>query len=306
MFRLPHPPSPHAEIHELADFVEWCAWRDGVFSARAANMVLDQLDDNTYNEGCNDDSDLNGRNLDEVFLELDRRKSACGGAYPFELNQVGSVLRFDDSADPRGDVYLYLLLGTRLNMKDDRVHANLDGADLLEKIAAHVMRNYLCRERARSEIFGTADKGTFEMKVNRLCQALGEGGGFKHWDTGPIRAKDAKLDVVTWVPFSDAHPGKLIVFTQCKTGSTWQDRLGDLNPEAFFKTWTRDRCALLNPIRAFCVSEAASQAKWTELTTQAGLLLDRCRIVDFAHGLSTELEHDLCQWTQAAFESLTE
>lgn len=305
MFRLPHAPSPRAETHELADFVEWCAWRDGSFSARAANMALDQVDDNFDNKGCDDDSDVNASNLDEVFIELERRRKACGGAYPFELDRAGSVLRkVDGSKDLRSAVYLYLLLSTRLDMKSNRVHADLDGADLLEGLAACVMRNYLGYERARSEVFGTADKATFEKKVNWLCKSLGEGGGFKKWDTGRLRAKDAKLDVVTWIPFSDGHPGKLILFTQCKTGSTWHNRLGDLNPEAFLKTWTSDRCTMLNPIRAFCISEAASQSKWTEITTQAGLFLDRCRIVDFTRDLPKNLERDLVRWTKAAFKSI--
>lgn len=57
MFRLPNAPSPRAETHEIADFVEWCAWRDGKCSARAANLAIDQVDDNFENDGCNDDSD---------------------------------------------------------------------------------------------------------------------------------------------------------------------------------------------------------------------------------------------------------
>jgi hypothetical protein len=305
MFRLPHAPSPRAEIHELADFIEWCAWRDGQCSARAANMALDQVNDNFDNQGCDDDSDETGRNLEEVFVELERRVKACGGGYPFQLDRVGSVLTHLRKADnSRCAIYHYLLLSTRLDMKDNREHGDIDGADLLERLAAHVMRNYLGPERARSEVFGTSTQGSFAEKVDALCLALSEGGGFKQWDRGRVYANDAKLDVVTWIPFSDGHPGKLIVFTQCKTGSTWRNRLGDLNPEAFLKTWTQHRCVSLTPLRAFCVSEAASQSRWTEITAQAGIFLDRCRIIDFAHNLDAALLKNLKRWTMEAFRSL--
>ncbi|MFZ4779333.1 MAG: hypothetical protein ACOYM3_28565 [Terrimicrobiaceae bacterium] len=305
MFRLPNAPPPQAETHEIADFVEWCAWRYGKCSARAANKAIDQVDDNFENDGCDDNSDETSKNLEEVFIELERRVNACGGGYPFRLDNAGSVLtHLGMDADPRHAIYHYLLLSTRLDMKNNREHAKIDGADLLEHLGAHVMRNYLGINRAKSEVFGTSRDGGFSEKVDALCRSIGEGGGFSHNDTGRVYAKDAKLDVVSWIPFSDGHPGKLIVFTQCKTGSTWRDRLGDLNPEAFLKTWTQHRCTALNPIRAFCVSEATNQSRWTEISTQAGIFLDRCRIVDFAHDIDPRLLKILRRWTKKAFDSL--
>lgn len=305
MFRLPNAPSPRAEIHELADFVEWCAWRDGKCSARAANLALDQVDDNFPNDGCDDNSDETSRNLEEVFIELERRVKACGGGYPFRLDDAGNVLtHLGTDADPRHTIYHYLLLSTRLDMKSNRKHVGIDGTHLLEHLGAHVMRNYLGIRRAKSEVFGTAKSGRFSDKVDMLCRSLGEGGGFNNWDGGRVFANDAKLDVVTWVPFSDGHPGKLTVFTQCKTGSSWLDRLGDLNPDAFLKTWTKHKSIALNPLRAFCVSEAASQSRWTQISTQAGIFLDRCRIVDFAHDVDPRLLKTLRRWTKKAFDSL--
>jgi len=267
-------------------------------------MAIDQADDNFENVGCDDDSDETSRNLEEVFIELERRVKACGGGYPFRLDDAGSVLtHLGMDADPRHTIYHYLLLSTRLDMKSNRKHADIDGAGLLEHLSAHVMRNYLGIKRAKSEVFGTARSGRFSEKVDALCRSLGEGGGFKHWDSGRVCANDAKLDVVTWVPFSDEHPGKLIVFTQCKTGSTWRNHLGDLNPQAFFMTWAERNC-FLNPLRAFCVSEAASQSRWTEVSTQAGIFLDRCRLVDFAHDIDSALLKTLRRWTKKAFDSL--
>ena len=304
MFFLPNPPPASANLHETADFIEWSAWRHGVFSAREANQAIDQLDDNSYNEGCDDDSDETSEALDEVFNEIERREQACGGGYPFRIAPVGNVLRCGyTEGNPRHLIYRYLLLSTRLNMKSNRVHAGVDGALLLEELAAQVMRNYLGNSRATSEVFGTAASGGFPAKVDRLCKRLGEGGGYQNADGGRSFAKDAKLDVVTWVPFTDGQPGKLIVFTQCKTGSSWMDSLGDLSPEAFFKTWTRERGTVLTPLRAFCVAEAANRTRWQEVSNRAGLFLDRCRIIDFSQGLKENLIEQIRTWTSAAYEN---
>lgn len=290
----------------MADFIEWCAWRDGSCSARATNKVIDQLDDNFDNIGCDDNSDETGQSLEEVFSEFEYRQNACNGAYPFKIVRSGSVLHRIESkkTDPRYGIYHYLLLSTRLNMKRYRLHAKIDGAELLEELSAHVVKSYLGLNRAKSIVFGTACKGTFTDKVNRLCELLLEGGGFHQWDRGHIYAQDAKLDVVTWIPFSDQQPGKLIVFTQCKTGSTWQGHLGDLIPDAFLKTWTKHRSVMFTPIRAFCVSEAANRSRWTDLTSHAGLFFDRCRLVDFCCNIDKPLLKKISSWTDAAKQSL--
>ncbi len=303
MFYLPHAPSPRANVHEVADFIEWSAWRHGVFSAREANQAINQLDDNAYNDGCDDDSDSTAQELDEVFNEIERREHGCRGGYPFQLHSVGSILRSrTNKQNHRFLIYRYLLLCTRLNMSANRVHAGLDGAFLLEKLTAQVMKNCLGESRAFSEVFGTAESGGFPAKVQRLCDRLGEGGGYVSADGSRTFARDAKLDVVSWIPFSDGQPGKLIVFTQCKTGSSWPDSLGDLSPEAFLKTWTRDKSTVLTPIRAFCVAEAANRTRWHEISNRGGLFIDRCRTVDFSETISDELTREIEIWTNAAFE----
>lgn len=303
MFFLPHAPSPRANVHETADFIEWSAWRHGVFSAREANQAIDQLDDNAKNDGCDDDSDETAEELDEVFNEIERREQGCRGGYPFQIDSVGSVLRCrNNDHDHRILIYQYLLLCTRLNMSTNRFHAGLDGALLLEKLTAQVMKNYLGGNRAFSEVFGTAESGGFQAKVQGLCDRLGEGGGYMNADGSRTFARDAKLDVVSWIPFADGQPGKLIVFTQCKTGSCWPDSLGDLSPEAFLKTWTRDKSTVLTPLRAFCVAEAANRTRWREISNRGGLFIDRCRIIDFSESIGAELLAEIQTWTNAAFE----
>lgn len=125
-----------------------------------------------------------------------------------------------DSATRRGkpSVYIYLLLGTRLDMKDNRVHADMDGTALLEEMSAAILETYLGSGDSRTYIIGTSNRGaTFRDKVDTLCNKFGEGARFRNLHAGSVRARDAELDIVGWIPFE--APGQLIVFGQCKTGT---------------------------------------------------------------------------------------
>lgn len=302
MFKLPDLPSPQAECHELADFAELLAWDKGSTSAREITAYLGRLGENDRNIGCDDNDDENADEMDEVMVEIGRRSTACGSGYPFVLEREGTVLRHaPKKTDHRTHLYHYLLLSTRLNMTKNRVHANIDGADLLEEIAAETLRCYLGPQRARSFVFGTAAPGTadFEAKINQLCRVLGEGGAFENKDKGSVVAKDDKLDTVTWLPFADNSRNQLIVFGQCKTGTSWDGMTTQLQPTAFIKRWMNETY-IHDPLRAFCVSEAVNRARWVGHALYAGLLFDRCRIVDFCEKPDSKLLSKLIKWTTAA------
>lgn len=300
MFKLPSPPSPQADVPELADFVELICWDRGSASKREILAHLGQVDDNENNVGCDDDDDENSDVLDEVMNEIERRESACGSGYPFRLDLEGTVLRHDSENNAQKSIlYRYLLLSTRLNMNVSRVHADIDGTVLLEEVAAHSLKNYLGGTRARSIVFGTAVAGDFQTKISALCRELREGTGFRSLDDHQVQANDDKLDAVAWVPFSDLLPGQVIVFGQCKTGTSWDGLMTQLQPDTFVKKWMRDPI-LVDPVRAFCISEAEDRSKWKGTCATAGLVLDRCRLVDFCDQLPPDLLDRVSRWTFAA------
>lgn len=301
MFKLPALPSPRADVHELADFAELLAWQNDSVSAREILAYLGRTSDNEYNEGVDDEDDINADALDDVMIEIDRRSKSCVGGYPFALDLKGTVLRHDPSdSSERAIVYRYLLLSTRLNMTADKVQADIDGTGLLEEISAAVLRCYLGYDRAQSVVFGTAIGGTFRDKVDALCGALGEGGGFEALDPGPVNANDDRLDSVAWIPFSDMRNGKLIIFCQCKTGSSWKEHTTQLQPDAFIKRWMKHRTFLVVPVRAFCVSESTCPIHWGGLVSYAGLLFDRLRLVDFLDRIEPDLLERIRTWNAAA------
>lgn len=302
MYRIPLAPPPNTDTHQTADFMEWTAWRDGFASLRSTHAAIDRLDDNLCNDGCDDDSDRVAIELDDVYLELERRSDACNGGYPFALKSGSILVHTSENHAANCDTYRFLLLATRLNMQTQSIHANLNATNIMEELGSAVIRNYLGGNRSRAIVFGTSAGGSFRENVDALCKELGEGGGFKQTDTGRVYARDAKLDCVSWIPFSDRNPGKLVVFTQCKTGTSWRSTLSQLQPDAFLKTWTVDRAFCFDPIRAFCIAEAIGQSRWTETATQAGLFFDRCRLVDFATELTKGLHDEMYTWTATAFE----
>lgn len=306
-FKLPNYPSPQAHVHELADFVELLAWMYGKYSARDLQSYLGQIDDNQDNVGI-EDSDLENENLsDEVALEIGQRIRACNGSYPFYLDKTGSILTCGyDVGNTCSGIYLYLLMATRLNMQKEKVKTGIDGTGLLEELSSRVLRTYLGHERACSLVFGTAVGGSFAVKVNDLCKALGEGGRFLPLDPGKVNANDDSLDVVGWIPFADQMHSKLSVFAQCKTGTSWDSQKTELVPSGFITRWMSDRTFIFDPIRSFFIAESADRAHWCGTALYTGLLFDRCRIVDYSGTVESDLLLRIQQWTESAKNELLE
>ena len=298
MFKWPGIPSPRAAAHELADFAELSAWQEGSFSLTALSRILGQLDENDPSAGVSIDDPV-GNAAEAAYAELEQRAETCGHAYPFVLARSAQTLSFPAAtANDKHIIYQYLLLATRLNMDLNRVRAGIDGTRLFEELAAEIARIYL-GDRAQSFVFGTASQQPgFRSRVDDLCRQLGEGGGFIDRSGGRLTARDGKLDVVAWKPFADGRPGKLILFGQCKTGTSYRDTLAQLQPEAFCKKWVRDPLDLA-PVRAFFIAEALPLSLWHDTVVDAGLLFDRCRIIDFADSVNSTVLRRLTAWTTA-------
>ena len=285
----------------LADFAELICWQRGRTSATVLSRLLARLAENDYSDGVPVDEEADGR-IEATYGEIERRRDACRGGYPFEIGGEGHTLRvIKGRGNPAYAIYRYLLLSTRLNMSSDRSHAGIDGTLLLENLSAEVAKGYF-GERAESIVFGTAASGAgFQERVDDLCRRLGEGGGFTDRPSAGASARDGKLDVVVWKPFTDELPGQLMGFGQCKTGTNYRDSATVLQPDAFVKKWLREPLTV-SPVRMFFVSEAlaAARDKRYGISIDAGLLFDRCRIVDFCHGVDAGTMAKVSQWTVAA------
>lgn len=299
MFKWPGEPSARAPEHELADFAELMAWQRNSTSRTDLSRLLGRLDENDYSHGVPEEEETD-RLAEDAYREIEQREEGCGEGYPFKITKEGYTLRTPQEAENRKHtIYRYLLLATRLNMKDDRRHAGIDGALLFEELAAEVAREYL-GTHAESFVFGTAAESIdFQGKVEALCRQIKEGDGFENRDGAPSNERDGKLDVVAWKHFTDGLPGKLIAFGQCKTGTNYKDELTQLQPDSFCKKWVRTPL-VLTPIRMFFVAEALPRARWRAASVDAGLLFDRCRIVDFSDEVGADIFEKIETWTESA------
>lgn len=301
MFRLPSAPSDSASPHEFADFAEWIAWTEGSASERRVSRNIEVLADNDYYNGVPEDDTTEGK-IKDAFAVIRHRVDACRGAYPFEISDTGQTLRLrNESKDERNEgqlIYRYLLLATRMDMKNHRRHADIDGTEILEELSAEVARNYL-GERADSMVFGTAEGLAFPDKVKKLCERLNEGGGFK--GSGHLAVKDGKLDVVAWKHFADRRVGKLIAFGQCKTGTSYKDSFTQLQPNSFCQRWLKTSF-VCPPVRMFFLADELSREQLEDNSWDAGLIFDRCRIVDFSGDIRSDVIDRIGRWTVAAKE----
>lgn len=109
---------------------------------------------------------------------------------------------------------------------------------------------------------------------------------------------------MVWKHFTDRLPGKLIAFGQCKTGTHYRDTLTQLQPDSFCRKWFRSSPAVV-PVRMFFVAEALSRSNWYDTASDAGLLFDRCRIVDFCDNVQMTVLARMKGWTAAAARATT-
>lgn len=305
-FKLPQFPSARASANELADYAEIYSWLYGSCSARHVERMLCQLDNNDFNVGLDDTDSINEELAGEMLGEFQRRADASREGYPFRLGDSGSTLYVTvENLSNRELTYCYLLLATRLNMKSDRKYKGIDGTQLHEELSASVLKQYLGGERAKTMVFGTAAKGNIADKINQLCNKINEGGEYRTLDTGKDHANDDGLDVVGWIPFTDCKSGKLSVFGQCKTGTSWQESINRLQPDSFISKRMRDSFALA-PIKAFFVTEFQNRSQWSNIVHDSKLFFDRCRIIDFMSEYEVDMEilDKITTWTLAVKQNL--
>jgi hypothetical protein len=303
MFKLPSQiPTADDSIETLTDYLEFECVKEGEISFFSKIKQLLLSNDEITIQGTEDETDEAYKKMDEITQEIERRKNVSDGHYPFELHENGYKLVVQH--DTLGYwVYLYLLLSTRLNMKADKIHNNIDGTKVLEYLSAEVVRVYF-GERSQSFVFGTAEEGSFAQKIKDLCAKIGEGGGFVKRGEARISQKDDKLDVVVWIDFQDKYWSKLIGFGQCKTGTTFDDQdTIELQPDDFCKKWFVD-LPIVRPLKMFFCSQNYPIHNYSKVVN-AGLVFDRMRLMSLLPSqINPTLLNQIQSWCIGALDFL--
>ena len=320
MKQLLDTPSTQASPARIADFAELLA-----IKAADKNVSVQDIVSALKRTGEGEEDEEFERPVEEAFEELAARRQHTGGANaldPFEID--GDLLKLKKAkANTDHDLlYVFLLLATRLNMLTEKTQAGLDGTQLFEFLCLEIAKRYwgasskdaLIASRVHGTIFGTSRatwrsdpaskfKPTkFQDAVTDLCRDLGEGHRFRTKDQhDEVTANDDKLDVVVWRNFSDQRPAKLIGFGQCKTGDHWELELPRLNPATFCNRWLHDAPCVV-PIKLFFLTDRVVE-RWKTRCYEAGILFDRCRIIDYADEVPANLVAQCATWTRAGLSS---
>lgn len=307
MIRFDDLPSVNASVERLADWLEFLALSSDGHSVSRSDLIRDLGISGTTDAIENTDVDGSiEATADDVFSELDERIISTGGdagPYPFTLSENVLALK----TGQEGSIYVFLCLLALWAKQNDRLFK--DGAKLFEDVSAEAIRSYLggTTNHAKSTVFGfprrILPKG-FADAVDALCKELGEGIGVNRKRPKLMDQKDAKLDVVAWREFLDKRPGKIIAFGQCAAGQDWAAKKSELgDPCDWWTTWIADRPGAW-PIKAFFVPHRVSSRDWLDVSQNAGVLFDRCRISQLASPASSALVSQCSEWSRSALEKV--
>lgn len=255
------------------------------------------------------------RIAEDAFNELSDRLESCGAGkdelnrYPFSLSDGSTLLslkrpfRLNSNF---GLVYWFLLFVSRADMSSaGRTLDHTDPTMVFERLCADVLSDFWGGESDYSGamVVGTASARTktdFKARIAELCQKIGEGNGWRLGASSP-GAGDAKLDLAAWRRFADRRQGGLLGFAQCKTGVHWKDHLTKLRPETFCRRFFQQVPTVL-PVRLYMVPNRIVSHRWEEHSMDGGLLMDRCRILQYGGRISRSTVRQCKRWVHAAYK----
>lgn len=294
------PPAAAAKTDDHTDWLELVALTDRDRQASIEDLVsairTTSSTEDLPEEKLTDRGSEQAQAIAESAMSLaENRRVAVGRGsnYPFEF--IGQSLQATRGA--LRSTYVYLLLVSRFGIAAGP--AGSTGATLFEDVAAVAARNYFGGQRSGAKVyhFGYPRKlapAGFQAAVEDLVQQLGEGIGSKNRPTTQDQ-KDAKLDIVAWIPMPDARSGKVIGFGQCATGRNWKDKVSEMQAAAWCKTWLVDPPPV-DPIRFFFVPHVVGEDEWYQHAATAGVIFDRCRMATYAANLDRDLRDRVTSW----------
>ena len=295
-YKLGSLPSEQATQAEIADYLEvQCLLSgDGFYS------IVEAVEDSglVEDEDSVDSSEVDVYNgYADALLQIDIRNQYNGDRYPFEGGKKNIALK-EGVSEYYKTIYTFLLLATRWKMDADRIVGNIDGTLLFERLCKEVLLNYF-GPKSKGLVFGTGseDKGGFKLKVENMLHSFSEKGYFfRSPDGDRHHQKDGKIDLVAFIPFNDSRKGHFIAFGQCKTATTWRDKLGQLNPNNFCRLYIQPPLSFI-PICIYMVCEACED-EWEELSVKSsGILFDRTRIMaNLPDKMDPAIYNDIVTW----------
>lgn len=287
----------------VADFIEYlCIIKDEAVSSQGLRALFSISDDEIDNNGIDSSDDASVNILDEAIIECVTRSKCCIGRYPFSCEANSIYLTNNPDNNQYKEIYTFLLLATRLNMNSQRMQGGHDATKLFERLCAIVAKEYF-GVHSKVQIFGTSEEGSFKEHVDQLLSDTHIDATYKKPLGSTGKQKDGNLDIVAWIPFADNKDGQMIAMGQCKTGENWESKLTELQPSAFFTSYTTG-APYAEVLRLFFIAESFGILKWAERCLAGGVLFDRTRIIEYLpSNINEQLLKDIMEWNNAAVNS---
>lgn len=293
-----------ATLAEIADYIEvQCLLsEEGCFSiveaAEDSGFVededeIDSIDTDDYN------------NFADALYQIDLRSQySTLGKYPF-VAETKIVSMNESCSEYYQTLYSFLLFATRWKMGRDRIVNEKDGTLLFERLCREVLTQFF-GSHAESIVFGTGAEDelkSFEEKVKGLLKRINEKGyQFQYPEGLHHQQKDYGIDLIAFIPFNDSRKGHFMAFGQCKTGTSWRDKLGQMNPKSFCDVFLIPPLRF-TPISIYMVSEACDENLDILASRSSSLLFDRTRIVEFLPDkINKDLYDDIQLWVKGVKE----
>lgn len=169
--------------------------------------------------------------------------------------------------------YLACLLFSLYGMNNRR-----NDPKLFERLIALCIKEYL---GGKSYVFGWPPQddvpANIESRVKEVCSVTKE----KFGEAPQHRYKDRGVDVISWKPFFENTPehrsNQIVILSQCAIGSDWRNKTSQIP----LRAWGEYIHWATQPITAFAVPTVIHEDLWHDISTEAGLLFDRIRIVNY-------------------------
>ena len=207
----------------------------------------------------------------QILEELERRSEALGTLYPFRV--AGDVLDYEES-----DTLVYeFLLCTSLS-PSLTTGGFTEFPRQFERLATVLTANFLGPNTGYCHVGFPNVHKRFKKAVEVAIVSSGE----LRWqpdenlpDEGP-RQGDEGVDYILWKDFGCGRAiGQPFYFGQCACGNDWDSKLNDVSGR-FFKWFSTLK---VDPAKVFAVPFVIPNHKLTEVTRDAGIVMDRLRLV---------------------------
>lgn len=221
---------PSHLLHLYADYIELVALFSNQDYVTSSDIIERFKDEGVFDKEEKDE--LRAEKNDEyeilinsVFKEIEGRQNLMQVDYPFKYNSHNSIHLLENLSN-KNKLYIFLLLSSSLSYF---MEFKPELTSEFEFISYKALKGYL-PSNTKIEQFGDNSRfhGNIIEKITELAKELNIEID-EHFinKISPKGNKEKGLDLIGWIPFSDAIPNYITVLCQCACGKDWNKKLSE-------------------------------------------------------------------------------